>query len=308
MDSLPLIYMQTKISVLIPLYNENPADLVNSLLKQLSADNVDYEILIGDDSIQALEDKILKKWNDQTVKYFHNKESLGRSANRNMLAGRAAYNYLLFLDCDGIIPDKMFVSRYLKVLDGESAFCGGTLYQNSKPDKKEQILRWTYGREREVISSENRNNNPYNSFSSFNFCIPTKLFKEVLFDEDIKEYGHEDSLFGFDLKESGIPVKHLDNPMIHNGLESAIVFISKTEKAVKGLCDISKRDKIPAGFLDSNTLWRAFEKAKKSGLDKILSLFFPFIKMLVFTSILSRNPKLYLFDIYKLAYLSKIQG
>lgn len=308
MYSLPLIYMQTMISVLIPLYNHKVTDLIDSLIKLLKSDTKQFEILIGDDSEHALSDEILDKWKDYPLSYFHNEIPLGRSANRNMLAEKSINECLIFLDCDGVIPDLQFISKYIQEFDGSSVVCGGTIYQKSKPQIKEQILRWTYGVNREVYSADQRTRNPYNSFSSFNFCIPSAIFKTVLFDEKIKEYGHEDTLFGFELKNKGIRVKHIDNPMIHTGLESTMLFIQKTEKSIDGLAAISMRERIPSGFLEGNTLWRAFLRSKSLGLNSFLKVFFPFIKNFALVSLKSRYPNLYLFDIYKLAYLSKIQS
>lgn len=300
--------MPTTISVLIPVYNVNVTDLIDSLVLQLESVTEQFEILIGDDSEEDLHDEILAKWKHLPVRYFNNESPLGRSANRNMLATKSIYECLIFLDCDCLIPDQQFISNYAQNFDGSSVLCGGTLYEKNKPKIKEQILRWTYGLKREVHSSYQRNHLPYNSFSSFNFCIPSAVFKDLKFDEGIKEYGHEDTLFGFELKDKGISLKHITNPLIHIGLESTTLFIQKTEKSIEGLLALSKREKIPSGFLKTNTLWRAFIKSKKYGLHSFLQVFFPFIKMFVLTSLNSRYPSIYLFDIYKLAYLSKIQS
>ncbi|MCK5822107.1 MAG: glycosyltransferase [Bacteroidales bacterium] len=295
------------ISVLIPLFQVNVHSLINSLIEQLSTASISYEILIGDDSPSPLNSSTLDEWRSCNLRYFHNSSSLGRSANRNMLADNAIYENLIFIDCDALLPNPDFISKYIKEIDGKSVLCGGTNYQNTKPAQKEQVLRWTYGRKREVSSATNRNINPYNSFSSFNFCIPTQVFKEVRFDERIKDYGHEDTYFGFDLKERGVLIKHIENPLTHNGLESSDVFLEKTKIGIEGLLSISRRETVPDGFLEHNTLWLVSERMKKSGLSIILKVLYPFLERYILVFLRSRNPSMFLFDLYKLAYLSRIQ-
>lgn len=295
------------ISVLIPLFQVNADSLINSLIKQLSSISKPYEILIGDDSPYQVANAIIDNWKHQHIRYFHNQYSLGRSANRNMLADQAVYENLIFIDCDALVYDSAFIMNYIKEIDGESVLCGGTAYQKRKPDNKEQILRWTYGSKREVHSSIVRNRNPYNSFSSFNFCMPARIFREIRFDERIKDYGHEDTYFGFELKEQAVLVKHLENPLIHNGLESTDVFLEKTKRSIEGLLSLSKRDAVPEGFLENNTLWRASERIRKSGLSTLLKALFPFLERYVVVFLRSQNPSMFLFDLYKLAYLSRIQ-
>ncbi|MEA1878021.1 MAG: glycosyltransferase [Bacteroidota bacterium] len=295
------------ISVLIPLFQVNADSLINSLIEQLSSISTPYEILIGDDSPYPVTNTIIDSWKHQHIRYFHNKYSLGRSANRNMLADNAVYENLIFIDCDALVYDSVFIMNYIKEIDGESVLCGGTAYQNRKPDNKEQILRWTYGSKREVHSSIARNRNPYNSFSSFNFCMPARIFREIRFDERIKDYGHEDTYFGFELKERSVFVRHLENPLIHNGLESTDVFLEKTKRSIEGLLSLSKRNAVPEGFLENNTLWRASDRMKKSGLNTLLKAIFPFLERYVVVFLRSQNPSMFLFDLYKLAYLSRIQ-
>ncbi len=296
------------ISVLIPLYQVDVSFLINKLITQLTSKNVPFEILIGDDSSDSSNPSFLEAWNPNSVKYFKNEKTLGRSANRNRLAEKAKYEHLLFIDCDAEVFDPDFISKYLAELDSQTVLCGGTAYQKTKPIDKDEILRWVYGQNREVHSSDQRNTKPYNSFSSFNFCIPKKIFQEVCFDEGITDYGHEDTYFGFALKEKGIPVKHISNPLIHAGLESSKVFIKKTEKSIEGLLSLSKRESIPPGFLENINLWNSFIRIKKTGFNQVLKRSFPILKSFLIRSLSTKNPSLFLFDLYKLAYLSKIQG
>ncbi|MBK9012976.1 MAG: hypothetical protein IPM82_02230 [Saprospiraceae bacterium] len=63
-----------------------------------------------------------------------------------------------------------------------------------------------------------------------NFLIPRQLFLEIQFDETLRQYGHEDTLFGMELARRQVPIVHIDNPLEHIGLEPVDVFLRKTEQ------------------------------------------------------------------------------
>lgn len=308
MDSLPLNDKRAMISVLIPVYKLNFTALVESLLEQFSSNSVPFEILVGDDSPDSVENQLPANWDQQPIAYFHHSPALSRSGNRNFLAQKAKYEYLLFLDGDAIIDNPDFIKNYVKHLEPQKVICGGTSYQSNPPEKKEQFLRWIYGRNREEHSASIRNKRPYQSFSSFNFVIPGSVFREIRFDTAIQEYGHEDTLFGYALKERQVSVEHVDNSLIHSGLDDAADYLEKSEKAIQGLVELSKRKDLPDGFLAENRLWRSSVKIHHYQMHRFLKLLFPFLKPLIMISLKSRKPSIFLFDLYKIAFLSKIQG
>ena len=91
--------------------------------------------------------------------------------------------------------------------------------------KKTQVLRWKYGRNREEKNASLRNQSPYQSFTAFNLLAPKDIFQKIAFNEKIDGYGHEDTLFGIELKKEGVTIAHIDNPIIHLGLDEHQVFI-----------------------------------------------------------------------------------
>ena len=48
--------------------------------------------------------------------------------------------------------------------------------------------------------------------------ISKTCFEQISFNEDLQGYGHEDTLFGYELDKKNIQIHHLDNPVL-NGLD-----------------------------------------------------------------------------------------
>jgi len=63
-----------------------------------------------------------------------------------------------------------------------------------------------------------------------------KIFETVQFNENLKGYGHEDTLFCVELKQNKIPILHIDNPIVHEGVEQNNTFVIKQLNAVSNLC------------------------------------------------------------------------
>ena len=187
----------SQLSILIPLYNHNAVAFVKELYRQSAEAGILFEILILDDQSDAeykAENAVLQTL--PNVKVFNLPSKVGRSVARNFLASQARYDYCLFLDCDSEMVDDRYISRYLPYCQGENVVvCGGTAYRPDPPDPQ-CLLRWTYGQRCEVRSAAERNKKPNTSFSAFNFLIPKALFSEIRFNELLRNYGHEDTLFG----------------------------------------------------------------------------------------------------------------
>ena len=82
------------------------------------------------------------------------------------------------------------------------------------------------------------------------------------------EYGHEDTLFGLELKYRNIDIMHIDNPAYHMGIDSGEDFMEKTTTAVDSLAKL-----IRAGKIDEDiTLFRVYRVLQKSGIHMILRL------------------------------------
>src|SRR5690606_33420534 len=108
---------QKMISILIPTYNYNVFPLVENLYQQCERENLEYEILVLDD---ASPNKKFKEENSKINKLENCSfqvldENIGRSKIRNLLATRAKFDWLLFLDADTFPSNNNFIQNYLEV-------------------------------------------------------------------------------------------------------------------------------------------------------------------------------------------------
>lgn len=297
------------LSICIPVYNCKVVNLVNSLDEQLRNISIKYEIIIIDDcsdiEIQEGNNMILTI---PHLKYIQLKRNIGRAAIRNLLGREAKFENLIFLDCDVDFLDDSFLNKYLPYFEKSVVVCGGIQYQKEKPSR-DFMLRWKYGREREAKLAAIRNQFPYNSFMTGNFLIPKSILTRIPFDETIKKYGHEDTLAGIQLNQNEITVTHIDNPVLHNGLEKNDIFLRKTEESIQNLCKIEDSGIIGSDHLKEHvSLLKAFYNLKRSGLSFLFSILFKQLKPLIKRQLCSANPSLFLFDVYKLGTLCQLKS
>ena len=240
-------------------------------------------------------------------RYIELEKNIGRAKIRNLFLDYAQYEHLLFLDCDSLIPNKTFLSNYLKAIkEGKSSIiCGGRIYDSTKPDSN-KLLRWKYGIESESLSFEERKQQPNKSFMTNNFLISKTLLQEIKFDERLSEYGHEDTLFGFELKKRGIAIGHIDNPVLNGDLESNTEYIEKTEKGIHNLISILDFVNHDPAFIQDVSLLHFYTKASTKKLSPFIKTLFPFLKPFVKFFLVNGFISIRLFNFYKLGIL--IQG
>lgn len=288
------------ISILIPVYNYDVRQLVHDLQQQShTLDGVEVEILCFDDASDAdfrrLNAAIAEL---PSVEYRLLPNNLGRSRIRNLLAREASHDYLLFIDCDSQVPDDSYLQRYAKTLSPEQLLYGGRIYQSQAPENQALILHWRYGSMREARPAEERQSQPYHSFMTNNFLIPSALFQPIGFDERLLQYGHEDTLFGMELQARGVHILHMDNPLIHAGLESAVAFLQKSRQALENLAFLHHQ----GTGIDTRLLrWALRFHGRPS--EAVLRALWGGCRTSLEQQLSSARPSLRLFDLYKLGCL-----
>ncbi|MEN2487642.1 glycosyltransferase family A protein [Flavobacterium sp. B11] len=285
------------LSILIPVYNYDVFALVEMLYKQALECHIPFEIICLDDASQefTIENQRINQF--ENTYYSILEKNIGRSAIRNLLAQKAVYENLLFLDADTIPVHNTFVSNYISELENKIVF-GGLLYENKKP-RQEQILRWIYGKKREALSLSERNRNPSNTALVSNLLIKKEILDRFPFDENLTKYGYEDLLFFAVLKSNQIEIKHIENPVFHLNLESSSLFLSKTKTALENLVLLDYLNKISK---NESKIISSFDFLKKMKLISIFNIAFKKSKQKIERNLLSNKPSLFLFDIYKLGY------
>jgi len=289
------------ISVLIPVFNFNVAPLVAAIHSQLLETKQEFEIICIDDfsTNYYFENDKIKELNN--VIFYKLSSNIGRSKIRNLLAEKATYNWLLFLDADVFPKGKTFIKNYLNCikLKKEKIFCGGIVYQIQKPEKN-KMLRWVYGKDREEISAVKREGKPYSYFFGANFLLHKSVFKTCRFNEIIVKYGYEDVLFATDLKKQSIAINHLDNAVFHLGIETNAIFLAKTKNAIENLYDLNSKNVFKT---ENIKILNVYTKVKKYKLTWFLSKIFVLFSKLFEYNLKSNKPSIFIFDIYKLTYL-----
>jgi glycosyltransferase involved in cell wall biosynthesis len=294
------------ISILIPVYNCNIVSLVYELHNQALLASVAIEIIVVDDcSSELLRDQNKDVEKLPGVKFTELEKNIGRASIRNKLAGMAACPTLLFMDCDSEVPDPGYIKKYLPFCGKDVVVCGGRTYRPVPPDEPEMMLRWLYGIKREQLPADVRSKDPYHSFMTNNFLISRSILSQIQFDESLVQYGHEDTLFGFELKKRGIPVIHIQNPLIHAGLEITSEFLRKTSEGIENLVILVTQGKIDREGFEDIRILRAYNKICRFGLVNLYLKFYYQFERPILKNLMSINPNLFGFDLYKLAVLAK---
>ena len=183
------------LSVLIPIYNYDCRRLINSLSAQAENLDVEYEILAFDDGSSLFLEENREVKNLPHVVYRELGKNIGRSAIRNLLADEAHYPYLVFMDCDMQVVSDSYLKNYLDHIGEAPVICGGRSFCRKEDILNINFLHWIYGTFREPKPGDDSGR----MFLSNNFLIEKIVFEKVRFNEKIRNYGHEDTLFGVEL-------------------------------------------------------------------------------------------------------------
>ena len=283
------------LSVLIPVYHYNALPLVNELVKQCNCSGITFEILCQDDASNSQENILNQEINlIPNCSFFINEANLGRGKNINSLAQKAKYDWLLILDCDTFPTDSNFIQKYIDVVSDSSKniLFGGIIYKDKKPEK-EKLLRWIYGQKRET-----------SAILTSNLWIKKEVFLQHPFDDSITKYGYEDLCFFSVLKKNHFEVSLIKNPTFHLNLETSEVFLNKTKTALENLVFLYNANKISG---EESKIIKAFELLKNLKLTQFTAFLFNKNQIKIKRNLISENPSLFLFDLYKLGYFCSLK-
>ena len=288
------------LSVLIPVYNRNVTPLVSTLLEQLPDWDGPAEIVCLDDAsapeYQEL-NRLLAVW--PAVRYQELPRNVGRSAIRNQLAAAARHPWLLLLDNDSLLPDDQFLARYAQARALAPVLIGGTTYDPLPPAEPELRLRRHYGRKREARPARLRQQEPYGQLTLNIMLIQATVFRQFGLDETLTRYGHEDTKFGWLLRQAQVPVRHLDNPVLHDGLEPAAVFLEKSDQAVRNLALLYRHEQLGA----DTKLMRLALHVRRTKLCTFVQATVRLLLPALRRNLPSDSPDLRRFDLLKLHWL-----
>jgi GT2 family glycosyltransferase len=291
------------ISICIPIYNFNVTSLVQELDRQSKLQDKLIELIVIDDASQDIY-KAQNKEQCSKHTYIELPRNIGRSAIRNLFLKYAKHNHLLFLDCDSAVQNPSFIANYIAAIKEhpKSVLCGGRVYPTTAPSN-DYLLRWQYGIKKESKSAHERSKWPNRAFMTNNFVISKAVFSQIAFDERLKDYGHEDTLFGFELKEKDIAVVHIENPIVNDHLETNQVYIVNTEKAVANLTHILTYTNFNKTLINDVTLLRTYYKYKWA--QPLILLCYNLFNKTIKRRLTRGKVSITAFNFYKLGYLSQ---
>ena len=138
------------------------------------------------------------------------------------------------------------------------------------------------------------------TFSSHHFLIQKKIFSKVKFNEKIKNYGHEDTIFWLNLKQKNYKFKYIENSLM-NRLEDSKIFIEKTNEALNNLYQLSKtHDLSEISLIKFHRIINIFL------LKNFIVFIFKSVKSNLIENLLSKKPNMLLFQFYKIGYYCQI--
>lgn len=294
------------LSILIPVFNYRMEPLVSELIEQCTRLNLSFEIILLDDGSKA-EFKAANKALPQqfeAVRYLENSKNEGRSVSRNKLMLEAKGQWFWFLDCDGRAHlNNSLVESFWQQKEEKTLVSGGRIYASEPPADKSKYLHWLWGSTRELLNSKQRMCDPVNNFLSNNFLVSRQLTQSIQFNTRLSGYGYEDTLFAAHCLEGGFQLKHIENPVLHEGLESTEDFIAKIEESLYNLVRLERlcaeeRIEMPL----NSKLYRAYKNTRRIPhvlLDPIARMTCYVLKKRL------RNGlhNLFWFDVYRLCYL-----
>jgi glycosyltransferase involved in cell wall biosynthesis len=289
------------ISILIPLYNYKVHPLVEVLSQQAKALDVPYEILVQDDaSTEPFEENITINLFPHT-RYFKSEVNQGRPKTREILAKKAEYDCLLFLDVDVFPEHDDFLNQYVRLgLNAYEMIVGGITYEETPPVPS-KYLRWYYGMHREKKSAARRNKEPF-IITPANIFIRKSLFLKVNQFTGTK-YGMDLAL-SYQLKTAHTNILHIDNPVYHLGLETNTEYLEKSLKAVENLVDLEEQGGISSDFTG---LQRLYLKLKQWYLTGIVEVMVSWFEAPIRRQLLSTSPNLRLMDLYRLNHYIRLK-
>ena len=140
---------------------------------------------------------------------------------------------------------------------------------------------------------------PYAQLTINNALIRADVFRRFPLDEQLSGYGHEDTKFGAALAAASVSLRHLDNPVIHDGLEPAAVFLAKSEQAVRNLARVYRENGLGVNSRLLQTALRLRRLGAAPLARRALGAAAPALRR----QLLSPRPNLRAFDLLKLHWL-----
>jgi glycosyltransferase involved in cell wall biosynthesis len=204
---------KVKASVIIPTSN-NPVEVMRAIrsLREQILTRDDVEVIVVDDGSEpSLEEFLGDEADEYFPRFVRNEKVLGRGGARNAGVQASRGEIVIFMDSD-MTAHPEFVQRHIDAYGPEGALaCVGHVIWTGTST----ICR--YLETRGVKKLKSGEPVPWRYLDSSNFSCRKKDFDRAgSFNEEIKEWGGEDTLMGFDLHRTGVTLNYLKGAVTYH--------------------------------------------------------------------------------------------
>ncbi len=292
------------LSILIPIYNYNVLPLVNQLSEQCILSGINFEILCQDDASNSIFNVENEKINNiANCSFVALEKNVAHRANRNLLAKKAKYENLLFLDGDSNIINSNYINNYCEYLGDYDAIYGGRVHPKECPSEN-QKLRWLYGIKVEDKKAIDRNKSIYASLLFNNTVITKALFNKTGFDAEMKLYGHDDTQLSYKFKTQNATVLHIDNPIEHADIDNNELFYNKTKESVKNVKIMHDTQQLDYNYLK---ILKLYHFLKSSFLYVPIGILYSAFSGVLKNKLIGNKPSILAFNIFRVGYLCSLK-
>jgi glycosyltransferase involved in cell wall biosynthesis len=229
--------LKPKISVVTPVYKNDPSPLLARLLSEVSTGNFTdmVELVVVNDGSNdaALSTKITDfiRQFPISAKYYDFAQNNGRSFARNQLIKYSDGEYLLFLDSDMLPDEDDFLGKWLEYTKAapEIAYGGYTIKQ--APITNENRLARALAGKSDCEPATARSARGAQAVATSNLLVRRDIMEKVPFDCGFKGWGWEDTDWALRADEGGFKVAHIDITATHLGLDNDEILLDKLKKA-----------------------------------------------------------------------------
>lgn len=222
------------LSIVMPFYKNDPSALLLALSQQVKG--LPVELLILDDG--SGDDALIQKTRAHVATcnvpatFIACALNRGRSQARNRLTQEAKAPYLLLLDSDMLPDSDHFVADWLALIAQDApavAYGGYSVLQ--VPDVPELAFARTMAQRSDCQSAQERAKRGISAVATSNLLVRADILTQVSFDSAFKGWGWEDVEWALRVQKAGHPVRHVDIPATHMGLDNVDVVLDKFAQA-----------------------------------------------------------------------------
>jgi len=230
-----------RLSVLVPFFRYDPRPLLEAMSGQTEPDMaVEFVLLDDGGGDEALVERVAQAVADQTAaaRLIVLSRNAGRAQGRNRLAASSRGRHLLFLDCDMRPASDTFLRRHLACALNDDPLVVGGFCVEARVRRKADALHAALQRRSECLPAARRSRHPEKYVYTSNLLVRRDVFEAEPFDAAFTGWGWEDVEWGVRVARRH-PIRHLDNPATHLGMDAPEVLARKYEQSAANFAHLA---------------------------------------------------------------------